>query len=134
MKLCFPIEKDDGLSSVVAGHFGSAPMFMLVDTDSKEATAISNSDQHHSHGECNPLKTLADRQIDGIVVGSIGAGALNHLTRSGLRVFKAQGATVRENTDLIISNVLPEFTGRDCCPGHGNGSGQSHGHGHGCCH
>ncbi len=134
MKLCFPIEKDDGLSSVVSGHFGSAPMLILVDTESKEATAISNSDQHHSHGACNPLKALEGRQIDGIVVGSIGAGALNHLTRSGLRVFKAQGATVRENTDLIASNALPEFTGRECCPGHGNGSEHAHGHSHGCCH
>ncbi len=134
MKLCFPIEKDDGLSSVISGHFGSAPMFMLVDTGSKDATAISNSDRHHSHGACNPLKALVGRQIDGIVVGSIGAGALNHLTRSGLRVFKAQGATVRENSELAASNALPEFTGRDCCQGHGNGGGQSHGHGNGCCH
>ncbi len=134
MKLCFPIEKDEGLASVVSSHFGSAPMFMLVDTESKSATAIANSDQHHSHGACNPLKTLTGRQIDGIVVGSIGAGALNHLMRSGLRVFKAQGTTVQENTDLIASNSLLEFTGQECCPGHGNGSGQAHGHGHGCCH
>ncbi|HET6421712.1 MAG TPA: NifB/NifX family molybdenum-iron cluster-binding protein [Geobacteraceae bacterium] len=132
MKVCFPIEKDEGLSSVLSGHFGSAPMFMLVDIESKNATAIANSDQHHSHGACNPLRTLEGRQIDGIVVGSIGAGALNHLTRSGIRVFRAQGATVGENADLIASNSLLEFTGQECCPGHGNGSGQAHGHG--CCH
>ncbi len=134
MKVCFPIEKDEGLASALSGHFGSAPMFMLVDMESKSATAIANSDQHHSHGACNPLKALQGQQIDGIVVGSIGAGALNHLVRSGLRVFKAQGATVRENTDLIASNTLREYTGQECCPGHGNGSGQAHGHGHGCCH
>lgn len=134
MKICFPIEKDEGLASVLSGHFGSAPMFMLVDTDSKEARAIANSDQHHSHGACNPLKALAAREIDGIVVGSIGAGALNHLTRCGLRVFKAQGATVRENADLIATGSLPEFSGQECCHGHGGDSGQAHGHGHGCCH
>ncbi len=134
MKVCFPVEKDEGLASVVSGHFGSAPMFMLVDTKSGSATAIANSDQHHSHGACNPLKALQGQQIDGIVVGSIGAGALNHLTRCGLKVFKAQGMTVRENADLIAADSLPEFTGRECCPGHGNGPGQSHGHGHGCCH
>ncbi len=134
MKICFPIEKDQGFASVLFGHFGSAPMFMLVDTDSKEATAIANSDQHHSHGACNPLKALAGREIDGIVVGNIGAGALNHLKRCGLRVFKARGATVRENTDLFASDTLPEFTGEECCHGHGGGSGQADSHGHGCCH
>ncbi len=129
MKVCFPIEKDEGLASVVSGHFGSAAMFILVDTECKSATAITNSDQHHSHGACYPLKALEGQQIDGIVVGRIGAGALNRLVRSGLRVFKAQGATVRENTELIASNSLREYTDRECCPGHGNGSGQAHGHG-----
>lgn len=134
MKVCFPIEKDQGLASVVSGHFGSAPLFMLVDTESKQATAIGNSDRHHSHGACNPLKALEGQRIDGIVVGSIGAGALNHLMRSGLRVYKAQGATVQENVEMIGSNSLPEFSGRDCCPGHGSGEGRAHGHGNGCCH
>ncbi len=136
MKICFPIEKDEGLASVLTGHFGSAPLFMLVDTASGNATAIANTDQHHSHGACNPLKVLEGQQVDGIVVGSIGAGALNHLKSSGLRVYKAQGTTVQQNTDRIASNTLEEFFGRDCCPGHGSNAGQTHGHGHGngCCH
>jgi predicted Fe-Mo cluster-binding NifX family protein len=126
MKVCFPIEKDQGLSSVVFGHFGSAPMFLLVDTEVNQSTVITNSDQHHSHGACNPLKALSGQQIDGIVVGGIGAGALNHLQRSGLRVFKAQGATVQENVEMIAGNSLPEFTAQDSCSGHGSGHGCSH--------
>ncbi len=126
MKVCFPIEKDQGLASVVFGHFGSAPMFLLVDTEVNQSTVITNSDQHHSHGACNPLKALSGQQIDGIVVGGIGAGALNHLQRSGLRVFKAQGATVQENVEMIAGNSLPEFTAQDSCSGHGSGNGCSH--------
>jgi predicted Fe-Mo cluster-binding NifX family protein len=135
MKICFPVEKDEGLASVVSGHFGSAPVFMLVDTDSSATEAIPNIDRHHSHGACNPLKALTGRNIDGIVVGNIGAGALKRIAGSGLKVFRAQGATVRENTELIASNKLGELQDVDCCPGHGDGSvhGQ-HGHGKGCCH
>jgi predicted Fe-Mo cluster-binding NifX family protein len=129
MRVCFPIEKDQGLESVVFGHFGSAPMFLLVDTEDRRATAVSNSDQHHTHGACNPLRALDGQQVDGIVVGGIGAGALNHLQRSGLRVFKAQGATVQENIEKIALNILPEFTAQDTCSGHGHGTGQTHGHG-----
>jgi len=121
MKICFPIEKDQGLESVVFGHFGSAPMFLLVDTDGNQATAISNSDQHHAHGACNPLRALNGQQVDGIVVGGIGTGALNHLRHAGMRVFKALGATVRENMEMIAGNALPEFAVQDSCSGHGHG-------------
>src|SRR5271157_5730530 len=126
MKVCFPIEKDEGLASTVYDHFGSAPMFLLVDTENNQAITIANTDSHHSHGACKPMKALSGEQVDGIVVGNIGAGARIQLQRSGLRVFKAQGATVRENIEKITLDTLPEFGDRDNCAGHANGGG--------CCH
>ncbi len=126
MQVCFPIEKDQGLTSVIFGHFGSAPMFLLVDIESKQVKAISNSDEHHSHGACDPIKALEGQQIDGIVVGNIGAGALKNLKHSGFRVYRAQGMTVQENVVMLGSNSLQEFTGQDCCSGHGHDHGCSH--------
>jgi predicted Fe-Mo cluster-binding NifX family protein len=131
LKVCFPIEKDDGLASAVYGHFGSAPMFLLVDTDSNQATTIPNADSHHSHGACKPMMALSGEQVDGIVVGNIGAGARMQLKSFGLRVFKAQGATVQENIEKITLDTLPEFGDHENCSGHGHGGG--HGSG-GCCH
>ena len=29
MKMCFPVESDQGLESKVFGHFGSAPVFVV---------------------------------------------------------------------------------------------------------
>jgi predicted Fe-Mo cluster-binding NifX family protein len=132
MRVCFPIEKDEGLASRVFGHFGSAPMFLLVDAESREATAINNTDSHHSHGACKPMRALSGEQVDGIVVGNIGHGARIQLQRSGLRVFKAQAPTVGENMEKIALDTLPEFGDHDGCSGHGNGGGN--GHGGGCCH
>jgi predicted Fe-Mo cluster-binding NifX family protein len=126
MRICFPIENDRGLDSTVSDHFGSAPLFLLTDTVSGEATVISNSDQHHSHGACNPLQALQGNRIEGIAVRNIGAGAIGHLTRSGLRVYKATEETVRANVDKLVSNTLSEYTPSDGCSGHG--------HGGGCCH
>ena len=31
MKICFPVAENKGLESPVYNHFGSAPMFLLVD-------------------------------------------------------------------------------------------------------
>ena len=121
MRVCFPIEKDNGLASRVFGHFGSAPMFLLVDTASNQATAISKTDSHHSHGACKPMLALSGQQVDGIVVGNIGAGARVQLRRSGLRVFKARGATVLENIEKIVLDSLPEYSDHENCACDGNG-------------
>lgn len=126
MKICFPIEDDKGLDSTVSDHFGSAPLFLLTDTESGETTVISNSDQHHAHGACNPLQALQGSRIEGIAVRNIGAGAIGHLNRCGLRVYQATGNTVRENVDMLATNSLPEYSPSASCTGHG--------HGGGCCH
>ena len=76
MKICFPVQNDNGIESTVYNHFGSAPAFVVIDTDTNNVTSINNRDQHHSHGACNPMKALDNQEIDAIVVGGIGAGAL----------------------------------------------------------
>lgn len=126
MRICFPIENDKGLDSLISDHFGSTPLFLVADTVSGETTTISNSDQRHAHGACNPLQTLQGSRIEGIAVRNIGAGAVGHLTRAGLRVYKAVGDTVRENVEKLTANALPEYSPSESCSGHGNGGG--------CCH
>jgi predicted Fe-Mo cluster-binding NifX family protein len=126
MKVCFPVVEDKGLDSEVYGHFGSAPLFIVVDTDARSASKITNNNQHHAHGMCNPILALDNQHVDAIVVGGIGAGALNKLNQSGIRVFQAQAATVKANIDLFNVRNLPEFTLQQCCGGHGPGSGCAH--------
>jgi len=41
MKVCFPVQKDNGIDSTVYGHFGSAPAFVIVDTDEANAAQIT---------------------------------------------------------------------------------------------
>lgn len=128
MKVCFPVAQDEGFESKVYGHFGSAPMFIVVDTELKEAKALDNSDKGHGHGSCRPLKALGGEQVDAIVVGGIGAGALQGLNRAGLKVYQAQGSTVADNITYIAEKGLSEIASNQVCGGHG------HGHSHGCSH
>lgn len=133
MKLCFPVVKDQGLDSAVYGHFGSAPRFLIVDAVTGETSLIDNSDKAHVHGACNPARAVAGLEIDGIVVGGIGRGALLSLNRAGFRVFQAQGASVRDNLAALQGQGLQEFAPGSVCGGHSHGD---HGHDHagGCCH
>lgn len=126
MKVCFPVSENQGLESQVFGHFGSAPGFVVVDMATDEITAISNRDQIHEHGACNPVAGLGGHQVDAIVVGGIGGGALQKLNRSGLRVFQAHEGTVAENVLLFKANELPEYQPGHTCGGHGHRQGCSH--------
>jgi predicted Fe-Mo cluster-binding NifX family protein len=126
MKICFPVQKDEGLDSAVYNHFGSAPVFMVVDTDTNSIASISNRDQHHMHGACNPMKALDNQSVDAIVVGGIGAGALTRLNQMGIRVHRSQAATIRENVALFSSQRLPVLTLQGCCGGHSQDGGCAH--------
>lgn len=126
MKVCFPVQQDEGLESAVFNHFGSAPMFVVVDAVSEALSSISNSDQHHAHGACNPLKALDNQKIDAIVVGGIGAGALNRLNQAGIKVFRARSRTIRENLALYRDRGLAEYTPQSSCSGHSHGGSCAH--------
>ena len=126
MKLCFPVQQDEGIESTVYNHFGSAPVFMVVDTQTKAVSAITNRDQHHVHGACNPMRALDNQKVDAIIVGGIGAGALTRLNQMGITVHRSQAPTIRENLALHADNALPVLTVQGCCGGHSAGGGCAH--------
>lgn len=126
MKVCFPVVENQGLESRVFGHFGSAPGFVVVDLLTNAMTAINNSDQIHQHGACNPVAGLGGHQVDAIVVGGIGGGALHKLNSDGMRVFQAQEGNIGANLELLRVNALQEFLPGHTCGGHGNDHGCSH--------
>ena len=126
MKVCFPVDKLQGLESRVYEHFGSAPGFIVADTETNSAEEIANGDEHHVHGMCQPLKALGGHLVDAVAVGGIGMGALMKLRAGGIRVFRAAMGTVEENTRLILGKTLPEFDPSFTCGGHGGDGGCAH--------
>lgn len=124
MKVCFPVEVNQGLESLVFNHFGSAPEFVIVDMTANTFQSINNSDQIHQHGSCNPVAGLGGHHVDAIIVGGIGGGALQKLNMAGIRAFQAQGGSISENMDMLKVGTLREYL-----PGHTCGG---HGHSHGC--
>ena len=45
MKICFPVEIDKGLDSIVCEHFGHVPAYVLVDTDTLDVSTVDNVNQ-----------------------------------------------------------------------------------------
>jgi predicted Fe-Mo cluster-binding NifX family protein len=131
MKVCIPIAQDLGVDSKVFGHFGSAPSFYLADMESGTAKVIANGNQHHSHGMCQPLVALQGENVDAVVVGGIGRGALMKLKAMQVSVYLAGEGTVAETLAALADGSLPVVAESQVCGGH---HGHGHGHGHGCSH
>ena len=126
MRVAFPIEENNGLASRVFGHYGSAPRFVMVDSETGSVITVDNRDKDHLHGQCQPLKALDGEKVDAVAVGGIGAGALNKLNASGIRVYRAIDGSVADNLKLIESCVLPELMPEQTCIGHSSGGGCVH--------
>lgn len=126
MKICFPARSLEGLASSVFEHFGSAPGFVIVDTENMNVEEVTNGDLHHAHGMCQPLKALGGRQVDAVAVSGIGMGALMRLQAQGIQVFRAVPGTVEDNIRLMNKNQLEVFQLQHTCSGHSQGGCAHH--------
>ncbi|MEJ2313563.1 MAG: NifB/NifX family molybdenum-iron cluster-binding protein [Nitrospirota bacterium] len=126
MRVCFPIRENVGLNSQVYGHFGSAPAFLVVESDTGGIVSLNNMDANHEHGQCSPVKALGWQEVDCVVTGGIGVGALLKLMSNGIDVYRAGGPTVGENLELMRAEGLEKFRPGEVCSGHGQKEGCSH--------
>ncbi len=123
MKVCFPVQKNEGMESQVYNHFGSSPVFVVVDTEGKGVQTINNRDLHHVHGACNPIMALDGQKVDALIVGGIGGGALMKLNAMGVKVYGAGTGTVEENLELLRDKKLQELSMDHSCRAHEGGCG-----------
>lgn len=119
MKLCIPVVARNGLESEVYGHFGSAPIFALHDTESGNTEFADNVHQQQGHGACNPMQALGGRAVDAIIVGGIGARAISRLNEMGIKVYRAAQGTLKDVIAGLVRGALDEITAEDGCSQHG---------------
>jgi predicted Fe-Mo cluster-binding NifX family protein len=126
MTLCIPTNGPLGLNDTVYGHFGSAPYFTVVDTDTNEITIIDNTDKQHGHGNCAPAEDLLARGVDAVAAGGMGRRALARFNAAGIRVFLTRAATPAEAVSEVVRGAAEECTPESACAGHHHGAGQHH--------
>ena len=64
---------------------------------------------------------LLRKSVNAIVVGGIGAGAINKLNAQGVKVYRAFKGTVKTNLTYFENGSMPQFTLDHACGGHGGG-------------
>lgn len=101
-------------------HFGSAPCFLIADTDSGSVALTANAHCVHDHGSCDPADALGTMKVDAVICRGIGNRAAKRLQMSGIAIYLAGSvATAAEALILFNGGALikagPEMT----CAGHG---------------
>jgi len=118
MRICIPTTTNNGKTAEVHGHFGSAPYFTIYDVEKNTVEIIDNSNQHHSHGACQPMDALTGKKIDAVVCGGMGARAVQKLNKDGIKAYRASGGTVEEIIRQYENNKLEEITVQNACEQH----------------
>jgi len=104
MKICIPTVDDDGLDARISDHFGSAPFYTLVESDTGMLKTVRNTSHGHGHGHghrhgaCRALNQIGPDDCDAVACKGLGRGAMASLGRSGLKVYVADGEKVSDRS------------------------------------
>ena len=118
MRICIPTETKDGKTAKVYGHFGSAPYFTVYDTDKDSVEILDNSNEHHSHGMCQPMGSLIGKNINAVVCGGMGSRAVQKLNEGGIKAYRAIVGTVEDIAGQFTKGGLEEITVENACAQH----------------
>jgi predicted Fe-Mo cluster-binding NifX family protein len=108
-------------------HQRKRPILLRKEKNMKVGFAVQTDEGmgslNHVHGACNPVMALDGKSVDAMVVGGIGAGAINKLNGMGIKVYAAAALTVKENLELLHQNKLEELNVNSACRAHEGGCG-----------
>jgi predicted Fe-Mo cluster-binding NifX family protein len=118
-----PTLDDAGLSGRLAAHFGSAPYYTIVETDSGAFEVVSNAHARHEHGTCEAASGMGSREVDAVVCQGLGRRAFAGLAAAGIPVYVADEGSVSGAVEEFRAGRLVQLTEDAACGG---------GRGHGC--
>lgn len=91
---------------------------MIYDLEKENSELIINANATHSHGMCQPLSQLADKNINAVVCIGMGSGAFRKLINAGIKAYRANVSTVEEIIKNFKCNLLEEFSSENICANH----------------
>ena len=114
MRISIPVTTDEGLNSQVAGHFGQAPMFALIDDDTMKCETVPNG-SNHAGGALLPPDWLRTQGVELMICQGMGQRAIMLFEQAGIPVHMGQEATVAAMMEAYTSGQLHLATSEDGC-------------------
>lgn len=115
MKVAFPVKENKGLESILDEHFGTAPQFLIVDTDTLSVDICENQKLQSGDAKCKTGVFKKDDTVDAVVTRCMGDGSRRNLSKDNIQIYQAQENTVIANLELLKSEALKPFHIFDLC-------------------
>ncbi len=122
MRVAVPAETGNGLESAVAEHFGRCPYFVLADLSDNTVESV-NAVANPYYGNHRPGQVPAfihDQQVNVLISGGIGAGAISFFQQYGIEVATGATGTVGQAIERYLNG---ELSADASCAGHHDGGG-----------
>ena len=128
MRIAVPYENETG---TVFQHFGHSQAFKLYDVkDGAVETSEVINTQGSGHGALAGL--LQEHEVEALICGGIGAGAIETLSAAGIRILAGVKGAADEAVAQHLAGTLV-YTTEANCSHHGEGHDHAHGE-HRCSH
>ena len=118
MRICLPVGNENGLDSVVFGHFGSAPFFAMYDTITREVSFVNNDESAHVHGSCMPVDALRKNNAEAVLCKGMGMRAANLLLEAGITPYLVEAETVAEAISHYDARKVKVLDAASACRSH----------------
>ena len=113
LKICQPAETEQGINTVLHGHFRSAPRYIVFDTETHESQSLGNQRKKGESDLCGSLSSLSDLSVDVAIVGGVGKCALSKMHSCGIKVYRAVTHRLDGNIESLRNGELTELTYRN---------------------
>ena len=121
----------NSLDSEVSSVFGRCPYFIIADIENGEIKSdinIENPAKNATGGAGNKAaEFIANSKVNALVSGAVGPNAFAILRQVGIKVYKLESGSVKDNLKLFSEGKLGEITssssGGPGAGGRGQGAG-----------
>ena len=117
MRLCVPTMGNNGLNEMVSLHFGRAPTFTIVDTETNDVKTIPNQSDHMG-GYGKPPEQLSQVGVDVMLCSGLRPRAIHMFEGYGIEVYVGASGSVKDTIELWKENRLAMATDENACREH----------------
>ena len=116
MKVAIPTTDDRGVDSMVFEHFGKAPYYTVVDTETGQAEAEPNRGQHCG-GTQSPAELISESGVNAVFCANLGRRAVKLFGDEGILVFWVAQGNVKGALEDYSAGRLQRATEEGACSG-----------------
>lgn len=107
MIIVIPVDEKT-METNVCPSFGRTPYFLVYNVESKESVFLNNDAADSAGGAgIKAAQTIIDNRANALLTPRLGQNAADVLKSAGIKIYKTQDGSVKDNIDAFIAGKLP---------------------------